>query len=330
MKKPAPTQRWNTEQALLHRCFFPHPRPEPFDRDGLLPARPLLQWAAMLARRQSLLWTFAGGCLSGAALIGWWHGDVATVPPEASLASTAELPGQPSRAHSVNDGTGDARVEPSPPRADAVDVADDPQAEPGSSSVADVLARLEAAYREGLAAAKAPAAAAPVIAAPAVEVPAREAAPGAVAAAAALPSIPAQPATPTALAPAPTTPAALAPAPATPAAAPQAEKLLAAAPPPGAQPALAARGETQPRDAHVASVEQSRSAASVQQGDVYQLQQLAVLQYMQLLALSSYGGLATPGYRSRGVAVRAPAFKSSLTNPDNPWGFDFPPAVLVK
>ena len=42
-------------------------------------------------------------------------------------------------------------------------------------------------------------------------------------------------------------------------------------------------------------------------------------------------GLAAPAHTPRGGANRQPTrFPSSLTNPDNPWGFNFHPPVLVK
>jgi hypothetical protein len=74
------------------------------------------------------------------------------------------------------------------------------------------------------------------------------------------------------------------------------------------------------------------------QADAYLAQQLAVMQYtqymqyMQLLALSPYAGLAA-ARAARGTAPRSappPAFQSTLTNPDNPWGFNFPPTPLTK
>jgi len=59
------------------------------------------------------------------------------------------------------------------------------------------------------------------------------------------------------------------------------------------------------------------------------MQQLAMLEYMQLLGMSSYAGLANPGPRARGLAPQRAPFPSTLTNPDNPWGFNFAPPNLV-
>ena len=56
---------------------------------------------------------------------------------------------------------------------------------------------------------------------------------------------------------------------------------------------------------------------------------LVLLQYMQLLSLSPYAQLPA-GARPRGTTRRPQPFPTALTNPDNPWGFDFPPTVLVK
>lgn len=76
-------------------------------------------------------------------------------------------------------------------------------------------------------------------------------------------------------------------------------------------------------------------AGSLHQGDVYLLQQqLAVLQFYQLLAPPVVQ--PAPPSRSffeprRGAwGRRPPAFPNSITNPDNPWGFDFPPPMLAK
>jgi hypothetical protein len=117
-----------------------------------------------------------------------------------------------------------------------------------------------------------------------------------------------------------------------------------------ALPALAPRAETRPATSDTANAPVAVSSNearpsitvgdihtttvnNVHQGDVILMQQLALLQNIQLLALSPYGrstGLAVPAHAPRGTTRRAPPFATSLTNPDNPWGFDFPPTVLAK
>jgi hypothetical protein len=72
---------------------------------------------------------------------------------------------------------------------------------------------------------------------------------------------------------------------------------------------------------------------SVHHGDVHQVQQLVVLRYLALLGPLSPAPDATPARPTRGAtapARRVTAFPGSVTNPDNPWGFDFPPPVLAK
>jgi hypothetical protein len=93
----------------------------------------------------------------------------------------------------------------------------------------------------------------------------------------------------------------------------------------------AASGSTEIR---YGDVNQNTYVTNIRQGDVYlvQLQQLAALQYMQLLGVSS-SAPATPARRGAHVAgalaQRSP-FPSGITNPDNPWGFHFAPLNLVR
>jgi hypothetical protein len=77
-------------------------------------------------------------------------------------------------------------------------------------------------------------------------------------------------------------------------------------------------------------VNQNTYITNIRQGDVYliQLQQLANLQYMQMLGMAS--GLATPVRHSSGPAPQRTRFPSGITNPDNPWGFNFAPPNLVR
>jgi hypothetical protein len=77
-------------------------------------------------------------------------------------------------------------------------------------------------------------------------------------------------------------------------------------------------------------VNQNTYITNVRQGDVYliQMQQLATLQYMQLLSMSS--GLPAPARHVRGAGPQGMPFPSAITNPDNPWGFHFAPLNLVR
>jgi hypothetical protein len=282
----------------------------------------------MLAKRVPLLSAFAGGCLSGAVLLGLWHTDSGLAPPSA--------PRKRAVAHELSEAPAtEARAEPadtSSPKGTGDTAAESP-ADAGSS-VADVLSRLEASYRQGLAAERAPAAPQPtttVTAPPPQEMPARQE-PALALAETAAPLSSAPPAVaPQAAAPQAT--ALQAPAPraaAPPTAALQAPAPQAPSPSADTAPVVATRDDARPRDVYNGDVHQNVYNGATQ-SEVYQMQQLAVLQYMQLLALSSYTGLASPPRMPRGVAARRPAaFSSSLTNPDNPWGFDFPPTVLAK
>jgi hypothetical protein len=117
----------------------------------------------MLAKHHPLLWTFAGGCLSGAVLIGVvfvsFDRDAETIPNDAPRASSVERARQPTSAEPVDDvarasapdDASDASEDAlaSSPRKKA-ELAGAPPAEEGSS-IADILLRLEAAYRQDLA-----------------------------------------------------------------------------------------------------------------------------------------------------------------------------------
>lgn len=311
---------------------------------------------AMVRWRLPLLWAFAGGCVSGAVLVGVWRVEAATPPASTrqARASTALVangaePRQapPSNAppwsaqsangadHTVGrDGT--ALVEHDELGGGVV-------AEPGRS-VADVLTRLEAAYREGLHVD------APVdarTAAPSVEsvqpAPTAEATADSAERAQDVPAVAGVTVAGVTVAPAPVQAATPEPAPVAVARVGEpAKRGSDAAPEPLADPhaksesVLALNAAAPP----AASVVQNVYVGSVHQGDVVQVQQLAVLQYMQLLALSQVGlapvsaPLHPKQVRSVSPAApaarRAPAFPSSITNPDNPWGFDFPPPVLAK
>jgi len=286
----------------------------------------------MLAKRLPLLWVFAGGCVTGAVVIGYWREVAAPSPtttsalhspallPEADAAPEPTAEARSETARAVARDRDAPRVEPAAREA-THDDAGEPAAEQGSS-VADVLARLEGAYRQELAAAPPPAAAtvteAPSPALGAAPVPATA------------PALArAEPAVAPAPAAAPAPPRAETAALAATALAPAVAPVLARAEPPLAPAPAPVTAAVVPQNIHIGDVQQNTYTGTVIQGDVY-LQQLALLQYMQLLALSPYG-LAAPLRAPReGAARRAPVFSSTLTNPDNPWGFKFPPTVLAK
>jgi hypothetical protein len=273
----------------------------------------------MVAKRMPLLWVFAGGCLSGATLIHFWRADTEAAPPPTRVAveRAADAPAiaTASIAHTQAASPESTGAKPTTPK-DADDVSAAP-AEPGHS-VAEVLARLEAEYRQGLAAAlptEPPASVEQAIAPAAVAAP------------------------PPALAPTPAPPATII---AT--AAPPPREVPARALPTLEEPAVVAAATAAPDvhvdkvdigAVHIGDVHQSTQVSYVQQNDAYllQLQQLALLQNLQFLALSPYARLpasGSPAHKPNGTTRRPPAFPTSLTNPDNPWGFDFPPTILAK
>jgi hypothetical protein len=257
----------------------------------------------MLTRRLPLLWTFAGGCLSSAVLIGLWPGASETSSPPKKRdvvvrnteASSPVAPPSAAtsavRERAIPDETSDARAEP-------------------GSSVADVLTRLEAAYRQGLSAA------APVAAPP----PAAEHAPAPPSGTTTIAEAPARDRTAVALAATATPPKS----------APEVVAQAAVAPEAEPAPVLAVRDVAGPRDIHVGDVHQNTHVGNVHQGDVNVVQQVALLQYFQLLTLPPQNRFSSPAQRPRGGNRHVAPYTFPLTNPDNPWGFDFPPTVLVK
>lgn len=280
----------------------------------------------MLAKRIPFLLVFAGGCLSGAVLIGF----VGAAPERAAAPKRAvNLDRAPAGATQTAEGgehDGEVhRAAPelvvSPPH-DAEGAAS--ESSPEGSSLAEVLARWEATYRAGLVAARAPEPAPLPVAAPP---PATESASPVVNAV-----------------PVAAPPAVAQPLPAPPALAMAAPPVLAVTAPPAGvlapdpAPVIASREEPRPRDIHVGDVNHV-TIGSVHLGDVVQVQQqLALLQYMQLLALTPGARVAAPGVGfapaaptpRRGGPRRPAPFSTSLTDPNNPWGFDFPPTVLAK
>jgi hypothetical protein len=277
-----------------------------------------------------LLSVFVVGCVSGALLLSFWRGDSQAVPSSKRGADpriVEALPfAAPSSKQATREDAADAReAEPRAPVNDQSHgteapspkdeaIAAESAAEPGSS-VADVLLSLEAAYRQGLEVARA-------VEPTTAQVSVLPRATAAISEAPAPAPAPPAPAPPIA----PTSPAVALAAPAAPAAIPP----PASVPSVEAAPALASKETVRLRDVHVGDVHQSNSVSTVNHGDVFLLQQLAILQNLQLYGLSPYGRATAPAHTPRGTTRRAPPFPTSLTNPDNPWGFDFPPTVLVK
>jgi hypothetical protein len=313
----------------------------------------------MLAKRLRTLSIFAGGCLSGAVLIIVWQTDTETASPSKSARVSARAfeapsdaepaPAQDARratARNVHEEAESGELStpkhapPSPKNSD--EVAEAPTAESGRA-VSDVLARLEAAYREQLGAAPAsdapastaaqpPTTTAPqsLAAAPAAATlapvsaplgaPSRAEAPIAVAAMAAAP--PAVPAV------APTMPVAVA--------APAVAMPVAAAPL-AAAPAVAPAAAASPLAGSPAAVPpttQNLSVGSIHQGDTYHVQQVAITQYVPMFAPWPYPGYGYPQPQpthTRSSQPRRVPYPTTLTNPDNPWGFNFPPSLeMVK
>ena len=285
--------------------------------------------------RLQLLCAFAGGCLSNAVLFGLWRtADGASSAQQAqpsqhvveqvaavtSPAPRVEQPSELDATHAAEHGQ-DAAPEPAP--ASVAQAVENGSSAPAGSAVSDVLMQLEAAYRERVAPpapaqarpaaaaddASAIAQAAPVVPAPPVAEPAPVAPP--VASVAALEP---RPVAPVAVAPAAIAPVAVAPA--------------ASTPPVAALPAFATQDAPPPSVVHYGDVNQNTYVTNVRQGDVYliQLQQLAMLQYM----LGASSGVAAPARHVGGGGHQRTPFPSGITNPDNPWGFQFSPLNLVR
>jgi hypothetical protein len=254
----------------------------------------------MRAQRVTVISAFAGGCLC-TALIGFWKSDTAkqasvTVSERRASLFVAPLEAEPDAASEI-------RAEPVEPSA----TVDDGTDEGAGTSVADVLSRLETAYRI-VSAAKAleteeaiePPNPAPGPAEPAPEARAELVVPAPVA----TPEPSAEPAPPASVAAAPVE---LPPA------------ISAAVSAPVAAPAT-----------YVGEVNNNIHVGDVHVGDRYDVQQLAMIQYLQLLALSSLLGGHAPVEQRFQTPARPRAPITVIPNPDNPWGFNFPPPALVK
>jgi len=247
--------------------------------------------------------------------------------PPSELATSKAKPVEPTSAtHSARPATG-------PDAAPQTKTADAHTAEAGNS-VADVLARLEAEYRQRIATARASEVDSPPgddrvraraneqspLVSPAhdrSEVTAPKLSPNA------------EPEVARVAAPLP-------------AASPSALDVRLATLPAAPKPALsAAESATQ----SVASLQDVQNVVDSRQRQVsFQIQELAILQqatlvqqftllqYLQLLSLSPSPPRALPlppQRRMRNGRIVA-GFPSSISGTDNPWGFDFPPTVLVR
>ena len=267
---------------------------------------PVLHSDVMFEKPLPLFSAFLGGCLFTAAVIGFGGSERrsrAVTPSERSANMfVSALETEPESESEIHPHSASAQV-----------VDDAGSAEEMGSSVADVLARLETAYRKvsvepTTEASAAPVAAVPVTAPSATPEPAPSTAASAVA-------------------------AVLATAPVNAAAVP--ESATATEPAAGTEPAAV----TEPAPAtYVAELHADIRVGDVNQGDRYPVEELVVLQYLQLLALSSYAGLSVPPPRAH-PPVRAPRLRqpartafpiTAIPNPDNPWGYNFPPPALVK
>jgi len=308
----------------------------------------------MLASRLRTLSIFAGGCLSGAVLLIVWR--VSTEAPPADrvatrrAASFVEMPSDAEAAPAQEAGRHAPARSEDGDHAPAVSKKVEEGTEPDSGrAVSDVLAHLEAAYRQQLAAVPAstsdapastgalvsanvqqpappaaqlsapPAPATALPAAPVVAAPARAEAPVAIAAAA----VPPVAAPALALA----APVVAAPAVAAPAPAPVAALPAVAAP-------IAAGGATSPLATApgIAPATQNVSVGSIHQGDTYNVQQVAIMQYVPVFAPWPYPGYGYPQQHApRSSQPKRVPYPTTLTNPDNPWGFAYPPSLeMVK
>jgi hypothetical protein len=291
----------------------------------------------MRAIRLPLLCAFAGGCLSNALLFFLWRSPESAGSPAlkqhrahhlvALAAATPDTPASELETpHVAEDG---AQAASEPARSATPPADGNSEAAPAGSAVSDVLTSLEAAYRERVSArapaepaqAPEPATAATPPNTATAPAPAHTAAPPSAVEASPLapaPAVEARAAAPAPAAPStPAAPAAVAP--------PMAAAVAPQAPP---APAFAAEDAPPPAQIHYGDINQNTYITNIRQGDVYliQLQQLAVLQYMQMLGASAN---AAPAARHGRVPPQR-AFPSGIINPDNPWGFHFSPPNLVR
>lgn len=275
--------------------------------------------ATMLARRLPLLLTFAGGCLSGAALLVFFSGEPETSssPAKQRIARTNQVVVPPSAPAIVDpdpllpDDDQDALAEPDP----------EPAPEPGSS-VADVLVRLETAYREGLSAA-APANAASsadpkLTTSTHVEIqPSDDRAPLNVRAETTVALVPAAPMTNPASNAKPVPPAEVDP-----------------------RPVVAMRDDAPPREVnvHIGDKTETTHVGDVYQGDVLQgdvyVVQPPVVGYLPVQGRHRNARIGTPTYPTPGTipgtTPRRTTFASSWTVPQDRLGYDSALIPMLK
>ena len=250
----------------------------------------------MFSSRHLLLWTFAGGCLSGAVLISVWPESKPTLSESHPHARTVARSVEPTlsppveAANPVEPVTDDEPAESEGAASPRV-LAESERESPTETglSIADVLMHMEAAYRLGLAAASPqPAAAPPVREPPVREPPAHEA--------------------PAVGAAAPTT----APAP------------VASPPAVESRSLVASRDDAQPREIHIAGdLRQNTNVGTVNEGPVVMVQE--VVQYVPYFPYAPAGVVAPPAYGPRALTPRSPVpsvhFRSPPLTLDGPFKY---------
>ena len=247
-----------------------------------------------------MIWTFAGGCLSGATLIGLWPESARTVPEDARSARAVERYREPTVTEPADDDPRAAVALDEERAANVHDVApakasetdSGAHAEPGSS-VSDILLRLEAAYRQGLTPAP-PAATVASPHAPPHEPTAHEAAPIAP--------------------PAPPAPANAAPPAVPPARAPEADS----------RALVASRDEAPPRPINIAGdFRQNTNVGTVNEGPVVMVQE--VVQYVPYYPYLPPNTVAPQAYGPRPITPRSPVpsvhFRTPPVSLDGPFKY---------
>lgn len=302
----------------------------------------------MDAKHGSMLAVFIGGCLTGAAVIALHFGADANASPQRSAdADEARLLARPISNVSAaletkpkldDDSRLDAQRElaaksdgSKPEPATAVSAEHDTATAEAGNSVADVLTRLEAEYRQHSADEAAPAPKSDPAPSPPSTPPIAVAQPPAPAPAPTRSTVSAPPAAERS---ASEPPAAL------PAEASAADARLAALAV-ATKPAVSAAEETAAAallvhhdrpssvDSGQAQINQQQINTQIQQLTIQQnqiVQQFALFQYYQLYPQA----LSTPAYQKPGRQPRITnSLPPSISATDNPWGFDLPPAPLV-
>jgi hypothetical protein len=265
----------------------------------------------MDGKHSSPLWPFAVGCLTGAVVLGWrvgnGEGTAAGSARDANSKSLTEV-----AAASVAPPSAGITSKPAPATSTNAEAKEDTVADTGSS-VAEVLARLEAEYRQRNTpkpAADPPAAAS--TAAPLADEPA---------------------ATETS------------PSPEVAAAPPVEQKLALNDAQEGTAPVVSVRivQETpvneagqQRLEAELQQVATLQQVTALQQAALAQqtalVQQFALLQYLQLFsqAPNSRVAVSAPGQRRAASRRIVDTLPSSISATDNPWGFELQPLVLPR